>query len=362
MDAIDLRYLDWAPDWAVTITLLAAAAALAVALHRLAFGLLRRTVEKRGLFWSALIQRTRGPGRLALIVVAVSLAANVAPLTPGQRAVLGQLLLIAFIALLGWAAISALNVAVVAYSRRFKIDVEDNLVARKHLTQMRILERTAAVFIALVTFAAALMTIQAVRQYGVTLLASAGAAGIIAGLALQPLLTNIIAGVQIAITQPIRIDDAVIVENEFGQVEEIGSTYVVVRLWDLRRMVLPLSYFIQQPFQNWTRENAKLIGAVMIWVDFAAPVEAMRAKLGEIARGSRLWDRDVINLAVTEMTDRAMQVRCLVSARNAGEAFDLRCEVREKMIAWLREAHPQALPRERRMEDPAPALSAAAQD
>jgi small-conductance mechanosensitive channel len=335
------------PPWVVSITLLTLGAAIAILAHRIAFGALRRQAQARGPFFSAVVQRTRGPGRLAVVIVALSIAAAMAPMSAHARLLLHQALLIAFIVLIGWAALSALHVWTVIYSRRFKIDVEDNLVARKHLTQVRILQRTAAALIVLLTLAACLMTLEPVRQYGVTLLASAGAAGIIAGLALQPLLTNLIAGIQIAITQPIRIDDAVVVENEWGQIEEISSTYVVVRLWDLRRMILPLTYFIQQPFQNWTRESASLIGTAVVYVDYSAPVAAMREKLEEIARGSSLWDGKVVNCAVTDLSERSMQVRCLVSARNAGEAFDLRCEVREKMVAWLREAHPRSLPRDR---------------
>jgi small-conductance mechanosensitive channel len=337
----------WFPDPAVTLVLLALGAGSAFVVHRAASFVLRRIAQRRGLFATALVQRTRGPSRLAWIIVGLSVAAPFAPMSAGSRALLQHALLIGFIVLVGWVALTAVHVGAVVYSRRFKLDVEDNLVARKHVTQVRILERTATAFVVLLTFAAALMTIDAVRQYGVTLLASAGAAGIIAGLALQPILTNLIAGVQIAVTQPIRIDDALLVENEWGWVEEIGATYVVVRLWDLRRLILPLSYFIQQPFQNWTRENATLIGTAMIYVDYAAPVEAMRAKLSEIAKASPRWDGAVVNLAVTDLSERTMQVRGLVSARNAGEAFDLRCEVREKMVAWLRAEHPEALPRER---------------
>jgi small-conductance mechanosensitive channel len=149
----------------------------------------------------------------------------------------------------------------------------------------------------------------------------------------------------------------VIVEGEWGRVEEISSTYVVVKLWDWRRMVLPLTYFIQQPFQNWTRENASLIGTAMLYVDYSAPIDVLRSKLQEIAEGSKLWDRDVVNLAVTDISERTMQVRCLVSARNAGEAFDLRCEVREKMMAFLQAEMPHVLPRERFDLRPAEATS-----
>lgn len=347
MDSLVIRSSSpWLPDWALSVGLLVFGVVAALAAHQLLHGIAKRFAEKHGLFARALVQRTAGPARLALVIVGVSVAASVAPMSTAGRDLLRHTLLIGFIVLVGWAAVAALHVWSVVYTRQFRVDVEDNLVARKHLTQVRILERTAAVFIMLLTIGGALMTLDAVRQYGVTVLASAGAAGIIAGLALQPLLTNLIAGIQIAVTQPIRIDDAVIVEGEWGWIEEIKSTFVVVRLWDLRRMILPLTYFMQKPFQNWTRESASLIGTAMFYVDYSAPIDAMRQKLGEIAKASPKWDGKVVNLAVTELTERTMQVRCLVSARNAGETFDLRCEVREKMVAWLRQ-QPGALPRER---------------
>ena len=307
----------------------------------------RRLIASRDEFWRELVKRTRRPSRLAALILGLGAAAPLARLGQVQLDVLGRVLLIGFIVLCGWAAMTALDIATLIYTRRFRIDVEDNLLARKHVTQTRILRRTAAALIVVLTIAFALMTFNGVRQYGVSLLASAGAAGIIAGLALQPFLTNLIAGIQIATTQPIRIDDAVIVDGEWGRIEEIGSTYVVVKLWDWRRMVLPLTYFIQKPFQNWTRESASLIGTAMVHVDYSAPIEVLRRKLEEIAAASPLWDRNVVNLAVTELSERTMQVRCLTSARNAGEAFDLRCEVREKMVAFLQAELPHALPRER---------------
>jgi small-conductance mechanosensitive channel len=191
------------------------------------------------------------------------------------------------------------------------------------------------------------MTFSSVRQYGVSLLASAGAAGIIVGLGARPLLSNLFAGIQLAMTQPIRIEDAVIVENEWGWIEEITSTYVVVRLWDLRRMILPLSYFIEKPFQNWTREGSALIGSAFFYVDYAAPVDAIRAKLNEIVKASKNWDGQVAVLQVTDTRERTMELRAIMSARSAGQAFDLRCEVREQLIAFLQQEHPEALPRTR---------------
>ena len=178
-------------------------------------------------------------------------------------------------------------------------------------------------------------------------LASAGAAGLILGLAMQPVLSNLVAGIQIAITQPIRIEDAIIVENEWGWVEEITATYVVVRLWDWRRLVLPLTYFIQKPFQNWTRENARLIGSAFFYVDYEAPIDRLRAAFEDIVKASKLWDGDVQVMQVTDITERVLQVRCLASARSAGVAFDLRCEIREKLMAFMRDECREALPRDR---------------
>ncbi len=337
----------WLPDWLLSLAVLAVSLLPALLAYRVIFRILNRLVQDRELFWRSLVQRTEGPVRLGLIVVALSVGATIAPLTTGQAGVVRHALAICFICLVGWVALTALHIWTTIYLRRFKLDSEDNLLARKHTTQSRILKRVANLLIVLITASVALMTFDGVRQYGVSLLASAGAAGIVLGLALQPLLKNLVAGIQLAVTQPIRLEDAVIVEGEWGNVEEITATYVVVRLWDWRRMVLPLSYFIEKPFQNWTRESSSLIGTVMLYVDYSAPIGAMRHKLEEVARESRLWDRQVVNLQITDFSPETMQVRMLVSARNAGRTFDLRCEVREKMIAWLQAEHPGALPRQR---------------
>ncbi|MDO8409283.1 MAG: mechanosensitive ion channel [Phenylobacterium sp.] len=338
---------EWAPLWLVNLAILAVGAALGLLLHELVARMIRRSLRSKDVYWSTLVAKLRRPTRLAALILGLAAAASFAQLGDGGVAALRRMLGLGFVALVGWSALTALDIWSLLYVRGLKLDAEDNLLARKHVTQTKILTRTAGTLIVVLTMGAALMTFPGVRQYGISLLASAGAAGIIAGLALQPFLTNLIAGVQIATTQPIRIDDAVIVENEWGQIEEITSTYVVVRLWDWRRMVLPLTYFIQQPFQNWTRETASLIGTTMLYVDYTAPIDVLRAKLEEIAKASPLWDGNVVNLAVTDASERTMQVRCLVSARNAPTTFDLRCEVREKMIAFLQTELPHVLPRDR---------------
>ena len=339
-------FIPWGPGWLSGAATLAAAAAVALLAHWLSLRIVLRVPvpgRARG-FLETFIATTTGPSRLALVVLALWAALPSTSFSPAVSGSIGQALLASFIVLLGWSAMRALDVAATLYLRRFRLDGDDNLLARKHVTQVRVLKRAGEVLIGLVTVAAALMTFASVRAYGVSLFASAGAASLVAGLAARPLLTNLIAGVQIAITQPIRLEDAVIVEGEWGWVEEITSTYVVVRLWDWRRMVLPLSYFLEKPFQNWTRETSSLIGSVFLYVDYSVPVEAVRQALVEIARASPLWDGKVVMLQVSDAKEWSVELRALVSARNAPQTWDLRCEVREKLVAFLQREYPHALP------------------
>lgn len=339
--------MSWLPDWFVSSDVLIVALLVGLAIHRFGFRFLTRLVENRDIFWRSLVSRMRRPMQLALLTWTLSLGATIAPLTGNQAAVTRHVLLLCFIVVIGWMAKIALHVWMVVYLRRFKLDAEDNLLARTHVTQSRIAERILSFMIIAITIAAMLMTFPAVQQYGVSLLASAGIAGIVLGLALQPVLRNLFAGIQLAITQPIRIDDALIVEGEWGNVEEITSTYVVVKLWDWRRMILPLSYFIEKPFQNWTREGAALIGTVMIYLDYSVPVDVVRRKVEEIAAASKLWDRQVVAVQVTDFRENVMEVRILVSANNAPKTFDLRCEVREKLIDFIQREYPHGLPKVR---------------
>jgi len=222
-----------------------------------------------------------------------------------------------------------------------------------------VLLRAAEVMIMLFTIGAALMTFDAVRQYGISLFASAGVAGIVAGLAARPLLSNLFAGVQLAVTQPIRIDDAVVIEGEWGTIEEITSTYVVARIWDLRRLIVPLAYFIEKPFQNWTRDSATLIGTAMFYLDYRAPVGLIREKLEEICRNSMNWNGRTVALQVTDTKENVIELRAIMSANSSGQVFELRCEVREKMIDFLQREHPQALPTLRQINIDGPTVAAA---
>jgi small-conductance mechanosensitive channel len=338
-----------------TLALMALALVAALVAHALILRVVRRTLHRAD-FWRSLLVRTNAAGRLALVVVALSAATAAAPLTHRQTALAQHAFGIAFIVLMGWAVVIAIDLASELYLHRIRIDLADNLLARKHATQVRILQRAANVAVVILTAAMALMTISQVRQWGVSLLAAGGAATVIVGLALQPLLSNLIAGIQIAMTQPIRIDDQVMVENEVGNVEEITATYVVVRIWDERRMLLPLTYFLQKPFQNWTRETARRTGAVELHVDYTTPIEPLRDKLADLLQGSPLWDGRVAAVQVTDASERTMLVRCLMSAADSGKMFDLRCEVREAMIVFLRDHLPGALPRERQEVSESPAV------
>jgi small-conductance mechanosensitive channel len=342
-------WLRWLPSPVVALIIVALAVVVAYALHRIVRKALPHLLAARYPYLLSVFMQMRGVTQLALVILALIIAVPVAPFDPATAQWLSRLLLIAVIALIGWAALTALRIAADLYLRQFRIDTGDNLLARKHLTQVRVLMRSIDVLVVIITIGAALMTFEPVRQYGISLFASAGVAGIVAGLAARPVLSNLFAGVQLAMTQPIRIDDAVIVENEAGAIEEITSTYVVVRLWDWRRMIVPLTYFIEKPFQNWTRETSALMGSAFLYVDYGAPVGIIRDKLTEIVKQSKNWDGNIVGLQVTDAKENTIELRCLMSAPSAPQAFDLRCEVREKLIDFLNKEHPEALPRRRQV-------------
>jgi small-conductance mechanosensitive channel len=227
---------------------------------------------------------------------------------------------------------------------RFDIKASDNLAARKVYTQVHVIGRLIRVVIGVFAASTVLMLFDSVRHIGTSLLASAGIVGIVAGIAAQRTLANLFAGFQIALTQPMRQDDVVTVEGEWGRIEEITLSYVVVHLWDDRRLVVPLSYFIEKPFQNWTRSSAQLLGSVLVWVDYSFPVEAGRAALKGIIEGNPLWDGRYWNLQVTDATERSMQLRVLATSADSSKSWDLRCQIREQFIGFIRDAHPRSLP------------------
>lgn len=354
--------LSFAPPWAVSLVLFLIAVAVAWLLHAALLAAVRRVVRGRRPYLLSILDATKNPARLGLLLLALAITLPTTPLGPETKAILARCLLLATIFLFGWIATAALEIAATIYLRKFRLDVEDNLLARKHVTQVRVLLRVLDTVIFLITAGFVLMTFDAVRQYGVSLFASAGVAGIVAGLAARPVLSNLFAGVQLAVTQPIRIEDAVTVENEYGWIEEITSTYVVVRLWDLRRLIVPLTYFIEKPFYNWTRHAANTIGSVLLYLDYAAPIDRIREKAVELVAQSKIASGKVANVQVTNARPDTIEVRVLVSADSAANASNLCAELREKLIAFLLKEHPEALPRQRseaiaptRKESPPPA-------
>jgi small-conductance mechanosensitive channel len=341
------EFLAWLPQWIISLGLFVVAVAGALTVHVFLERMLcRLTAERRPALYRT-IKRTGNLTRLALVLMALHVVLPSLLLAPAWEAHAHNALFAAFVLLMGWVVLVGINIAADRYVARFRMDVADNLLARKFHTQIKVLRRLATGVVVLVSLAVALMVFPAVRDFGISLFASAGVAGIIAGLAARPVLENLLAGVQIALTQPIRLDDVVIVEGEWGRVEEINSAYVVVKIWDLRRLVVPLSWFITNPFQNWTRTSATVIGTVLLHLDYTAPVAALRSEAENIVRGSKLWDGDVFNVQVTDATPFTIEFRVLATARNSPEAFDLRCEIREKLIDFVQREYPQALPRAR---------------
>lgn len=226
------------------------------------------------------------------------------------------------------------------FQHKLDIDNTDNLNARRDLTRMKVFEGLIVALISILTIAAALMSFPQVRSIGISLLTSAGIAGIIVGFAAQKSIATFLAGVQIAITQPIRLDDVVIVEGEWGRIEEITLTYVVVKIWDERRLVLPVSYFIEKPFQNWTKNSSNILGTVFLYTDYSVPVDALRTQLDLLLKDHPLWDKRVANIQITDSKDRYMEVRILLSSSDASINWDLRVDIREKMIKFINQEYP----------------------
>jgi small-conductance mechanosensitive channel len=349
------RYLESLHPWVWSLGVLLGMVALGLIAQWLLFGVARRVAARTGrMTHSLVLARARAPAQLLLPLLFISLALPDLPLAPHPMDMLQRLVGMGFIAGVAWLLIAALEAIEDGVAARYPTDMADNLTARRIRTQVHLLQRIAVTIVVLVAAALILMKFPSIQHLGTSLLASAGLAGLAAGIAARPMLSNLIAGVQLALTEPIRIDDAVIVEGEFGNIEEITSTYVIVRIWDQRRMVLPLTYFIEHPFQNWTLSSADLIGTVVVHVDYAVPVEEVRRELQRVLESTQLWDRRVWNLQVTDATDRSVELRAMMSAANAGHLGDLRVYVREKLVEFLQARYPDGLPRVRAQVSRAP--------
>lgn len=320
------------------------AVVVGIVLHRMGIALVRRLARGRP-FTTTATTVTFNASRTCVILFMLRLVLAGAPdNTPGLTRI-SYLTSVAFILALTWFLMRCVKSVSTTVVNLNPYDVADNLKARRILTQTRVLSRSAYFIIALLGLAFVLLTLPGARQFGASLLASAGVAGIVAGIAAKPVLGNFFAGLQIAFSQPIRIDDVLIVKGEWGRVEEITGTFVVVRIWDERRMIVPLQWFIENPFENWTHTSSTILGTVFLWLDFAVPTNTIRAEFERVCQTLPLWDKRVCVMHVTDTSERNMQIRLLVSARDSGSAFDLRCQIREHMIGFIASNYPEALPR-----------------
>jgi small-conductance mechanosensitive channel len=295
----------------------------------------------------AIARRCWWPGRAISVSVAAELVLPALQLSPKLFDAMQHVLNLELIASVGWLIVAAVLAIEDVAKRRFRVDVPDNLQSRRVHTRITVIRRVVVAVVSVGVVGLMLTTFGTARALGASILASAGIAGVIVGIAARPTITNLVAGLQIFFTEPIRIDDVVVVDGQWGRVEDITLVYVAVRLWDERRLILPIVQFVERPFENWTRHSAKLMVTVFLAVDFTVPVQAIRDELADIFDRSTLWDRRYWNLQVTDVNQDAVQLRVLMTARDAGTAWDLRCEVREKLLEYLQMRHPHSLPRKR---------------
>ena len=261
--------------------------------------------------------------------------------------ILGHLFFVSTMICGGWLSARIIRLAKILFTHRFDMKSLDNNRARGLQTQIQFIEKVCFIVIGLTVCGVTLASFESAREIGGSILASAGIVGVVAGFAAQRSLANLFAGFQIAFTQPIRLDDVVVLENQWGRIEEITFTYVVVCLWDLRRLVVPINYFIEKPFENWTRNKANLLPFVLLFLDYSFPVDVLRKEFERVLKLTPLWDGQVGVMQVIDSGEKTMTVRALMSALNSGQAFDLRCFVRERLIAFIQKEYPDCLPKVR---------------
>ncbi|HVU48748.1 MAG TPA: mechanosensitive ion channel family protein [Terracidiphilus sp.] len=327
---------------AVTLT---AAICISLIARAIVFWALRRVTYRRAAFiGQSLVRHSEHPSRWIFPLLAVLAVSPGLPLPSIAMSAIEHITGLALIGTIAWLAVLLIEIASDMMAGRYRTDVADNLLARRIQTQFQVVRRISVMLVVVVAISLMLMTFPAIKHIGVSILASAGLASLVVGMAMKGTLSNLIAGVQIAFAQPFRMEDVVVVEGEWGWIEEIGTMYVFVRCWDLRRLVLPLSYFLDHPFQNWTRNSADLLGYVYVYTDYTISVDAVRDALKSICEATPLWGGKVCGVQVTDADQHTMQVRALMDARNSGDAWDLRCFVREKLIDFLQKNYPGSLP------------------
>lgn len=342
----EMYFLPWLPHLGLVLG--------GLLVHALALRAAKRVLRASGdSFWAEALSPLCAPTRLATLLLALQLGRSAWPLSEAVLLVVHDIFALSWVIALAWLAVALGGALGQWLQRNIDVNTDDNLQARKMLTKIRMFRRIFTLFVLVLALASALMVFDATRGIGASVLASAGIAGAVAGLSSQKFLGAVLAGVQIAITQPIRLDDVVVVEGEWGRVEEIGMTYVVVRIWDERRLILPTTYFLERPIQNWTRNSANILGSAFVTLDYRAAIAPLRAELERICRedAGELWDGRVCVLQVTEAGPTALTLRALVSSSNSSRNWDLRCLVRERLVCYVQENHPAALPRTRVLLD-----------
>lgn len=343
--------------WFFALFLFCTAVVFSNAVHWLLFRFVRRRQEAQASPHLGLLQHLGSPARAIFVLTCFLLIEPFFPFSADLHSDVRETLAILLVLSAGWFAVGGVYVVQNVLLRRFDLSAPDNVQARRVHTQFQLFRRVIIGLIVIVTVGVALYTFHDDRIWraGTGLLASAGLASLVLAAAAKSTAANFLAGMQIAFTQPIRLEDVVVVQGEWGRIEEINSAYVVVRLWDLRRLIVPLTFFIENTFQNWTRETTQIIGSAFLYLDYSVPVEALRQHLVEIVSEAKQWDGQVCALQVTDAKERTMEIRCLMSAASASDSFDLRCLVREQMIRFVREQYPQALPQMRLTSVPASA-------
>jgi len=336
--------LSHAPHWLQIGLAGALAILIGLALHAILYRLVLR-LSSGFILSRNLVAYGRRPTQLLLPLLMLHIALSEASAELHLINSLRQFLSIAQLATLTFLCIRLIKAVAETVIALHPAEMEDNLRARSVRTQTQVLARSVMLFVGLIGLASILMTFPGIRHIGASLLASAGLAGLVAGIAARPVLGNLIAGLQIALTQPLRIEDVLIVDGEWGRVEEITGSYIVIRIWDERRLIVPLQWFIEHPFQNWTRSSSKLLGTVYLWVDYAMPLVPLRKELERICHDAPEWDGRLCLLQVTETTEKAMQLRILISASDASKTWDLRCRVREALLAFIQNDYADYLPR-----------------
>lgn len=355
MSAFEARHA-----WFFLIFVFCAAIGLANLVHYLLFRFTRLKNVESGGVRIAMQRHLSKPARVISILVCVMIALPFVPMLSHQlRHFTDHALLLALVASLGWFAAGTIYVFEAIILRKYDLTAGD-IEARKIHTQFGVVRRLVIAFIVVITIAGLLWTFNNPRiwQYGTGLLASAGLASLVLATAAKSTASNVLAGIQIAFTGMIRIDDVVVVQGELGRVEEITSAYVVLEIWDFRRMIVPLSYFMDNPFFNWTRTSTDVVARAFLYMDYTIPVEEVRAEFQNIVMGSSYWDGKICELHVTELTDRTVELRCQISAADRIKGFELCCVVRERIMAWIREHYPTAFPTTRFQMLPQPAAGA----